>query len=411
MSRANDGASPKKALSVEHNRLSGCGMWGLYAFCGVFALAGAAMFYFMTLGPLLNVYLARSWVETPCTITSSRVETHRGDDSDTYSIEIRYDYAFRDQPYHGDRYHFMVGSSSGYKGKKAIVDAHPVGLKTSCYVDPLHPSEAVIERGTTLDMLWGLISVPFLAFGFGLPWGVRRSERKKRQTALAAGMGSTDGNEAGAIQFDENLDGSVTLQSESSPFGRFIAAILFALFWNGIVSFLVREVVEGFQKGNPQWFLTIFSIPFVLVGLGLIVWVVYAFAALFNPRPTLTLNRGRIPLGEVAHVTWRFRGSSHSIRHLKLKLVGIEKATYRRGTNTHTDDETFHEQVLFESDQSYEIANGQADVEIPSDSMHTFKADNNEIVWTLEMAGDIPLRPDVSAKFPIIVTPHEREGR
>lgn len=411
MSREDEKADRKKALSVEHNRLSGCGMWGLYAFCGVFALAGAAMCYFMLLGPLLNVYRARSWVETPCTITSSRVERHDGDDGDTFSIEIAYDYTFRRQPYGGDRYHFMIGSSSGYKGKKAVVDAHPVGLQTVCYVDPLNPSEAVIERGLTLDMLWGLFCVPFLAFGFGIPWGVRRSERKKRQTALAAGSGLSGADELGVVHFDENPDGSVTLKSESSPFGQFIASILVALFWNGIVSFLVREVVEGFLKGNPQWFMTIFSIPFVLVGLGLIVWVVYAFAALFNPRPTLTLSRGRIPLGEVANVTWRFRGSAHSIRHLTLKLVGIEKATYRRGTDTHTDDETFHEQVLFESDQSYEMASGEVDVEIPGDSMHTFKADNNEIVWTLEMAGDIPLRPDVSAKFPIVVTPHAQKGR
>ncbi|MCA9075447.1 MAG: DUF3592 domain-containing protein [Planctomycetaceae bacterium] len=410
MSRGDEKADRKKALSVDHNRLSGCGMWGLYVFCGMFALAGAAMFYFMTLGPLLNVYRARTWVETPCTITSSRVERHDGDDGDTFSIEITYDYAFRGQPYGGDRYHFMIGSSSGYDGKKAVVDAHPVGMKTVCYVDPLNPSEAVIERGLTWDMLWGLFCVPFLVVGFGIPWAVRWSERKKQRTALSTGGGSSDGNEVGSTQFNENPDGSITLQSESSPLGRFMGSIIIALIWNGLISFLIRQVVEGFQNGDPEWFLTVFSIPFVLVGLGLIIWAVYAFFALFNPRPILTLNRGQIPLGEVVHMTWQFRGSSHSIRHLKLTLVGSEKATYRRGTNTHTDKEKFHEQVLFESDQSYDIASGEADIEVPADSMHTFTANNNEIVWTLEMAGDIPLRPDVSATFPIVVTPHEKEG-
>ena len=50
---------------------------------------------------------------------------------------------------------------------------------------------------------------------------------------------------------------------------------------------------------------------------------------------------------------------------------------------------------------------GEAEFEVPADSMHSFAASNNQIVWTLNVQGDIPWWPDVSLSFPITVTPHE----
>ncbi len=411
MSQAEEGAVSKKALSVTHNRSSGCGVWFLYVFCGAFAVGGMAMCYFMLLRPLGSVIQARSWVETPCTIVSSRVERHDGDDSDTFSIEIEYDYTFDGQAYRGDRYHFMIGSTSGQAGKQAVVDAHPVGRRTICYVDPSEPSEAVLERRWVLEMLWGLFSLPFLAVGLGLPWAIRRGNRKKAAKERGEAVPGFDSESLQFRLVNEGDDGPVTLKPESSSIGLFVVSICVCLFWNGIVSFMVREMLDGWSKGNPDWVLTLFSIPFIAAGAGLIAWVIYAFAALFNPRPTLTLSRRQIPLGEQAHVNWSFRGNSSAIRQLTLTLKGVEKATYRRGTDTHTDTATFYERVLFQSDQAYDIANGEAEIEIPVDSMHTFQAGNNEISWSLHVAGEIPLRPDVNESFPMVVLPQRRNER
>jgi hypothetical protein len=35
--------------------------------------------------------------------------------------------------------------------------------------------------------------------------------------------------------------------------------------------------------------------------------------------------------------------------------------------------------------------------------MHSFKSDNNRIVWTLHVHGDIAFYPDVNDEFPITV--------
>jgi hypothetical protein len=55
---------------------------------------------------------------------------------------------------------------------------------------------------------------------------------------------------------------------------------------------------------------------------------------------------------------------------------------------------------------SRQIAEGQAQLLIPKDSMHTFTAAHNEIIWSLKVHGDVPRFPDVSDEFPIAILPH-----
>jgi hypothetical protein len=42
---------------------------------------------------------------------------------------------------------------------------------------------------------------------------------------------------------------------------------------------------------------------------------------------------------------------------------------------------------------------------IPDDTMHTFTADNNKIIWTIKMKGQINRWPDIDESFDITVTP------
>lgn len=412
-------STSRKALSVDHGQsgpLGGCFLrWGgcfLRCFFGIFFLAGAVAFYFLTIRPLWDVYAAGSWTETPCTILSSEVETHDGDDGDTYSIEITYEYTSDGQQHTSDRYHFMGGASSGRAGKAEVVKAHPPGFQTVCYVNPDDPEDAVIERGLTADMWWGLFPLPFLAVGLGgLIFAPRLTNKGRSESADSTDQTFPADGSQDQSSLDDSLvdgdDGPLTLEPETSPAVMFGCALFVALFWNGITSVFVYQAYLSHQRGKPEWGLTLFIIPFVLVGLAIIVGVIYSFLAMFNPRPTLTLSRGRLPLGSTAKVSWRFSGNASKLQNLTITLKGVEKATYRRGTDTHTDEESFCEQVIFDSPQSYEFASGETEFTIPTDSMHTFEAGNNEIVWSLHVAGDVPMWPDVNATFPISVTPHE----
>lgn len=400
-----------QALSVDHgqrSRLGGCVGIGFF---GIFFAAGSAMLWFMTLRPLGSVLLARTWEETPCTIVSSDVEASQ--DGDTFKIVISYQYVVDGRNHDGDRYNFMPDAySSGRAGKRDVVRNYPPGAQAVCYVNPGNSSEAVLNRGLTADMWWGLFPIPFFLVGsVGLLacTGVVKFNRPQRSgAALSAGVSTDSPSDSplAAISHAPN-DGPRVLKESVSPLGKFIGITIFALIWNGMVSAFVWHLIGTFRQGRPEWCPTMFMIPFVLVGLGLLVMVVHSFLAIFNPRPILTLSRTRIPLGESARLEWKFNGSTNAIRSLRVSLKGEEQATYRRGTSTYTDKDAFHDEVLFETIDPIDVAEGEVDVPIPTDTMHTFTANRNKIIWTIRFAGEIPLRPDVSSEFPIEVSPHE----
>lgn len=187
---------------------------------------------------------------------------------------------------------------------------------------------------------------------------------------------------------------------------KVVGAIVVALFWNGIVSiFLFAVVIPGFQKGQVEWFATIFLVPFVLVGLGLIGVVFYTLLAFFNPVLHLELDDSHLTTGESCTATWRFTGRAERIEELTIELEGREAATYRRGTNSVTDHHTFFSEKLLSTRHPGTLARGSVELRIPERTMPTFESSNNKIEWRLVVHGDIPKWPDVNEEFPVTVYP------
>jgi hypothetical protein len=201
------------------------------------------------------------------------------------------------------------------------------------------------------------------------------------------------------------------LKRSASPLGKLIGMLFLALFWNGIVSIFLYLVYKGFRDGNPEWFLTFFMIPFVLVGIGLIFGVFYAFLALFNPEPVVHASTTSPALGEEMVINWSIKGRGERISTLTFSLFAQERATYRRGTSTVTDTHTLFEQTLLSTSNTMDIVRGgRIEAIIPSNVMHSFEADNNKIVWKLKLHGDIKRWPDVNDEYPLIVRPMPKEA-
>lgn len=196
--------------------------------------------------------------------------------------------------------------------------------------------------------------------------------------------------------------GGETELKQATPPGCAFAGLTFvALFWNGITWGILLATRHG------DWGTRIFLSIFVLIGLGIALGAFYQFLALFNPRPVLIVSAPAVPLGATLGVRWRFTGNVRRIVKLTISLVAREEATYRRGTSTTTDRIVFVNTVLFDSVDRAQFASGSMNVEIPRDSIHTFSAPNNRILWMLHVRGDIPKWPDVNAEFPITVLPRE----
>ena len=131
----------------------------------------SACLYFVFIIPLLRILRARDWLETPCVILASAVNEDKND-SGLYRIGITFKYEIAGRSQESSRYRFARGALFAYRGKKAVVDRFPPGTKTVCYVNPADPSDSVIERGMTSDLLIvGIVIIIMLislVFLFGL---------------------------------------------------------------------------------------------------------------------------------------------------------------------------------------------------------------------------------------------------
>lgn len=391
-------------------RLTTGGRIALGLFFSVFLTFGVVATYSFAVKPWADVWRARSWVAVPCLILSSEVKENRGSDSTTYSVAIAYTYDVDGHTYEGNRYDFTKGSSSGRKGKVAIVKRYREGAEMVCYVNPQNPAESVIERSKVRDWGFGLIPLVFALIGGG---GVLFAIFGQRKQAVAGGDFRSQefrgawraGGKADA--FDGVAEtGSVELKPAGTRVGKLVGMVFFAAFWNGIVSIFVVNVLGDFAGGGVvRWVFLIFLLPFIAIGLFLIGLIVRFTMELANPVPRLTVNRRALAPGETLEVSWRFDGRARRLKSVRLFLEGREEATYRRGTDTRTDKEVFATLEIASAEGFKSGEPGSARLRLPERLMHSFQAENNRVVWVLKIAGGIDWWPDVNEDFAFNVVP------
>lgn len=374
----------------------------LVLFFSVFLIAGCAVLYFAILGPVRDFASSSSWQETTCTVLSSRVGEHSDSDGTTYSVDVVYTYSFGGRGYQSDRFGFLKGSSSGYDGKAETVARYPAGARVPCWVNPSNPEKVVLNRGLSWEWLLVLLPLTFITVGGGgIVWAVRSSRQAKAQAGLPLASASPFGVDPPPAA----LGGSLELRPSVSPLGKFVGLIFVTLFWNGIVSVFLFQVMKSWRSGDPDGCLTVFLVPFVLVGLLLIFGTLRQFLVLFNPRPRFTLSPGVLTTGGSAYLQWSFAGRSGRVKRLSVVLEGREEARYRRGTSTYTDRNVFTSMTVIDAAEPYTIASGSTSFSVPVDTVPTFKAENNKILWQLKVCCEIPGWPDSDDEYEVLVQP------
>jgi hypothetical protein len=365
----------------------------------IFFFAGFGFGYFLIFPAAMEYLDSGNWIKTSCMIKSSRVQTHDGSDSTTYSVDIVYEYVFNRQAFRSSRYKFIGGSSSGYQGKAAVVRQYPAGKPAVCYVNPNNPSDAVLNRQLGAEAFLALIPILFMIIGLAGAVHSLRKSKAARGFANLAGK-TIDPDPGQRTRFEPTV-----LKPKTSRVGKIFGSIAVSLFWNGIVSVFVFQAWQGWRAGHPDYFLTIFMIPFVVIGLIMIGSIFYFSLAAFNPRPVIILLKETIRLGDRVPIQWAMSGNVYKIQNFKLGLTGEETATYRRGTKTHTDRQIFYEKDIVNDHNPESMRRGETFVQIPAESMHSFKSNNNSIVWKISMHCDVPRWPDTKDDFEITVHP------
>jgi hypothetical protein len=375
----------------------------------VFVVVGGGLSVFLLAIPAARLALAATWVETPAVVVGSTIRSWSTDDGTTYRADILYEYEADGRLWRSNRRTFFPLASSGYDDQKAVTDRFPVGAAVSCFVHPADPSRSVLDRRPRPVYLIGLFPLVFLLVGLAVTAGALRSGRTSASAVSSSAPGSASGLEDRSRLEAEVDTGQRVLEPDAGPIAKVVGMTIVAAIWNGIISVFLWQVYRGFATGNPEWFLTIFMIPFVLVGLGLVIGIFHTALAAFNPRPRLTISPASPRLGTRLQVGWAFTGSAGRISRLEIALEGHESATYRRGTDSHTDRTAFASFDLVSTGHDWEIARGSAEVGIPEDTMHSFSSSNNAVVWSLVVRGDIRRWPDVSETFEIEIRPLARD--
>lgn len=377
-------------------------------FFAVFLLMGCALLYAFLIRPLIRIAIASKWPAVPCVVISSTVRSHSGSrGGTTYSVDILYRYDFDGREFKANRYDFMGGSSSGSSGKYAIIARYPPGGKATCFVNPADPTDAVLERGFTPMMWLGLLPLVFILVGVaGLAGRFRRSPTGVQMGRSAARWSLALAQPEVIPKTDPRTSNDpLVLKPALSPRGKVIGTFLVALFWNGVISVFVVHIIKGWGSGPIEWFLALFMVPFVLIGLGLLAAAAYFVLALFNPRPRLTITPAAIPLGGTFRVEWEISGRLDVLQHLRIHLEGREEATYPSGKNSATDTNLFADIQVAEETVAQAMRSGSSTVSVPAQSMHSFLGRHNKIAWVIRVRGEIARWPDINEEFPVTILP------
>jgi hypothetical protein len=191
---------------------------------------------------------------------------------------------------------------------------------------------------------------------------------------------------------------------------EFGCALVFATIWNGIVSVFVWKLVAGWnQVGRFKWFNAAFLVPFVLVGLVLIGYVLHAaykwFVSWFVGRVEVEVSAHPLAPGGAVRVHVSQRGAVR-LGRVTVWLVCTEQASYIAGTSKSTATKEVAKHPVNDPDAHPDERRLPLEVEftVPEDAMHSFEAPNNEIKWTVRVTGRVMGLP-FSDDYSVAVAP------
>jgi hypothetical protein len=128
----------------------------------------------------------------------------------------------------------------------------------------------------------------------------------------------------------------------------------------------------------------------------------------YAPLPVLSLPVTVLPVGGAANLTWRIEGQRQLVQALALTLEGKEEVIYTAGTDTSTDRHLFHQLILYDSGAAQPVTEGKSRIFIPSDTMWSWSARHNKIVWQIRVKMRLAGLPGTDERFPFTVIPASR---
>ncbi len=187
--------------------------------------------------------------------------------------------------------------------------------------------------------------------------------------------------------------------------------LLFGIVWTAFAGlFFFMSFVSG-----AGWPFVLFAGAFVAVGLGIM--GVGSWRLLIRPslvgrhfaRPMASIEPSVVQVGSRIRVRYEQTVRANvETRRFAMQLILRERATYQRGTNSYT---VVHDGIIDSYEQpgrqlvAGEVISEDRTFAIPRDSMHSFDARNNKLIWLIRVMIDTPNAPDVLEEIEFVVAP------
>jgi Protein of unknown function (DUF3592) len=406
-------------------------------------LGEAAVFaFFLALGTVFLVLLLRmpvlpewranhDFVRTTGAVLKKRVMPNA--EGTSYRAEIFVRYTVGDRQYQRWTYDVTFDSPWAYSSnrdlRQAEIDRFEEARPCPVWYDPEDPTTAVVVRGYS-GFLWSLLLLPvsfIIIGGAGLVYAIRGWGKSPEHLAAATQLAARRelfeettplARDYPHVPRDANLTNSpgtrlkYRLPINTKQGWKLLAATLICAGWNGIViGFLVKALSATDESGlrETDWRLLAFVLPFLIIGLGMIYYLIRQLLIATGLGPT-QLEISDHPLLPGRHYDlFLSQAGRLKMNFLEIDLVCEEQATYRQGTDTRTEQRRVYQERVFER-RTFDIPQGmpfeqQCRIEIPPTAMHSFSADHNEVQWKFVVRGEVLGWPKYERSFPIIVFP------
>jgi hypothetical protein len=184
--------------------------------------------------------------------------------------------------------------------------------------------------------------------------------------------------------------------------------------WNGAVSVFVVMAFHSFWAGAPDWLMTLFIAPFLVVGVALIIVFVRLLRQTASIGPTLVEISDHPLLPGGSYRLFLSQSGNLTLKSIEVSLTCEEEAIFRQGTNARTENREVFRQSLYSNAGAIirpgEPLEAECNVTIPPGAMHSFRANHNQVQWKLIVRGDIVGWNAFQRSFPVVVRPLPAAG-
>ena len=114
----------------------------------------------------------RTWTPVPCVVVSSKIDSRRPSPNSNiaHRVKVQYRYEFAGQTRTGTRIKQVDGPTSHEERARDTQEAYPVGLQTTCFVNPADPDFAILKHATKAALYSIWFPLLFVVGGLGMAW-------------------------------------------------------------------------------------------------------------------------------------------------------------------------------------------------------------------------------------------------